>query len=415
MKALVLGGGGREHALVWKLAQECEVYCAPGNAGISEICETFNVSLNDHAEVVALANQISADLVVVGPEDPLIAGLADDLRSAGFAVFGPNKDGAILEGSKAISKQFMSEAGVPTAEYGEFTDPDQAKRYISEMFEKGKSVAVKASGAALGKGVTVCLTKAEADEAIERAMVERIFGEAGDIVVIEECLFGKEFSLLTLVSGTNFCSLPVAQDYKRAFDGDRGPNTGGMGTYSPVGWLDDDIVAKTEETVVAPLLKTMAEKGIDYRGVLFSGLMVVNGAPLCLEYNVRFGDPETQTVMRRIGLGFADALFAAAKGEPIPGIETASDPAITVVMASGGYPDKYAKGKSIEIPSSLDKEVVVFHAGTAMLVNDLVTSGGRVLGVSATGATIEQARKTAYEAVGQIEFTDKQFRTDIGN
>ena len=414
MRVLVVGSGGREHALVWKLSQEAEVFCTPGNAGIVKTCETFGVSPSDSLELSVLCKKNAIDLVVVGPEDPLIAGLADDLRADGIAVFGPGKDGAVLEGSKAFSKQLMTQAKVPTPEYGEFTVSGQAKAYVEEMFAKGKNVAVKASGAALGKGVSVCATKEEADEAIERAMVEHVFGDAGDVVIVEECLFGQEFSLMTLVSGTSYRSLPVSQDYKRAFDGDRGPNTGGMGAYSPVGWMDDGLVEETEKRVVEPLLAELAKKEIDFRGALFSGLMVVGGEPYCLEYNVRFGDPETQTVMRLLGDGFADAMSAVAQGKPVPAFDVVEQAAITVVMASDGYPGKYPKGKSVKIPGDLPAEVVVFHAGTSALLRDVVTTGGRVLGVSATGTDLESARKTAYDAVDRIEFTGKQFRTDIG-
>lgn len=414
MRALVVGSGGREHSLAWKLAQEAEVICTPGNAGIAQTCEVADVKPEETERIVALAKQREIDLVVIGPEEPLINGLADALRAAGIDAFGPSIKAAQLEGSKSFSKRMMVEARVPTADYGEFTDPESAKQYVGEMFEKGRSVAVKASGAAFGKGVTVCLTQEEAVDAIEQAMVEKVFGPAGETVVIEDCLFGREFSLLTLVSGQHYRSLPVAQDYKRAFDGDRGPNTGGMGSYSPVSWLDDGLVQLTESRVVKPLLDKLREKDIDFRGVLFSGLMVVGGEPYCLEYNVRFGDPETQTVMRRLGAGFGSALMAVAKGEPIPDVEVLDNAAVTVVLASEGYPGKYKKGRSVSIPDDLPEEVVLFHAGTSMLMDDLVTNGGRVLGVSATGSDIAAARATAYAAADRIDFSGKHFRTDIG-
>ncbi len=414
MRVLVVGSGGREHALAWKLSQEAEVVCTPGNAGIAQTCEVADVKPEETERIVSLSKQRAIDLVVIGPEEPLINGLADALRAAGTNVFGPNIKAAQLEGSKSFSKRMMVEARVPTADYGEFTDPDSAKAYVGEMFEKGKSVAVKASGAAYGKGVTVCLTQEEAEFAIEEAMVKKAFGTAGETLVIEDCLFGREFSLLTLVSGKHYRSLPVAQDYKRAFDGDRGPNTGGMGTYSPVSWLDDDLLKKTEQRVVLPLIKTLADKDIDFRGVLFSGLMVVHGEPYCLEYNVRFGDPETQSIVRRLGRGFGDALAAVANGEPVPEFEVLENSVVTVVMASDGYPGKVKKGKSITIPDDLPEEVVLFHAGTSMLMDDLVTNGGRVIGVSATGPDLASARKTAYAAAERIEFKGKFYRSDIG-
>ena len=414
MRVLVVGSGGREHALVWKLAQEAEVFCTPGNAGIALECETAAVKPDDTNGLAGLAMDIGADLVVIGPEDPLIAGVTDALRSVDVPVVGPGVKGAALEGSKAFSKRLMVEAGVPTADFGEFTDPAEARSYVAEMSIKGKNVAVKASGAALGKGVAVCLSQEEADEAIERTMVEKAYGPAGDTVVVEECLFGKEFSLMTLVSGTSFRSLPVAQDYKRAYEGDRGPNTGGMGSFSPVGWMDERLVERAEQTVVAPILAKLADKGIDYCGVLYSGLMVVDENLFCLEYNVRFGDPETQTVVRRLGDGFAEALRCVAAGEPVPELDVKSDAAITVVMASDGYPGNYQKGRSITVPPDLPPEVVVFHAGTSALMGGLVTSGGRVLGVSATGGDLGSARQTAYAAVERIEFKGCQYRNDIG-
>jgi phosphoribosylamine--glycine ligase len=414
VRVLVVGSGGREHALAWKLSQEAEVVCTPGNAGIAQTCEVAEVKPEETERIVALTKQREIGLAVIGPEEPLINGLADALRAAGISVFGPNIKAAQLEGSKSFGKRMMVEARVPTADYGEFTDPDSAKAYVGEMFDKGKSVAVKASGAAYGKGVTVCLTQEEAEDAIEQAMVNKVFGPAGETLVIEDCLFGKEFSLLTIVSGKHYRSLPVAQDYKRAFDGDRGPNTGGMGTYSPVSWLDDDLIKKTENRVVLPLINALADKGIDFRGVLFSGLMVVHGEPYCLEYNVRFGDPETQSIVRRLGGGFLDALLGAANGEPVPKFEVLDNAVVTVVMASEGYPGKYKKGRSVAIPNDLPEEVVLFHAGTSMLMDDLVTSGGRVLGVSATGPDLASARKTAYEAAKRIEFKGKFYRSDIG-
>lgn len=414
MKVLVVGSGGREHALVWKIAQEAEVFCTPGNAGIERLCHCFEVQANETERIVALARQLGVDFVLVGPEEPLINGLGDALREAGIAVFGPTREAAQLEGSKAFSKRMMVEARVPTADYGEFNDPESAREFVGEMFARGRNVAVKASGAAFGKGVSVCLTQEEAENAIAQAMIEKVFGPAGETLVIEDCLVGREFSLLTLVSGSHFRSLPVAQDYKRAYDGDRGPNTGGMGSYSPVGWLDNGLIERTEQRVVKPLIELMAAKGVEFRGVLFSGLMVVGGEPFCLEYNVRFGDPETQTIVRRLGKGFVGALSAVANGEEIPEFEVLDNAALTVVLASEGYPGKYKKGMRVTIPDDLPEEVVVFHAGTSMLVDDLVTSGGRVLAVSATGNDLAAARASAYAAARRIEFKGSHCRSDIG-
>jgi phosphoribosylamine--glycine ligase len=413
MKVLVVGSGGREHALAWKLAEEADVICAPGNPGMAEIGPCFPVAPHDAAGLCALCDRESVDLVVVGPEDPLIAGLADTLRAHGLLVFGPGADGARLEASKAWSKDLMREAGIPTAEYQSFTDAGQALQYAAGFYESGRAVAVKASGAALGKGVVVAETLDEAEDAIGMMMVEGELGDAGRTVVIEERLVGFEFSLLTLVSGTSFLSLPVAQDYKRALDGDRGPNTGGMGTYSPVATVPDAMVRDTEERVVRPLLELMAQRGIDYRGVLFSGLMVQNDKVYCLEYNVRFGDPETQTVMARIGGGLLDALVACAAGQTVPSVEVLVNAAVTVVMAAKGYPGSATKGGAIEI-CELGDGARVFHAGTAMGPSGLTVSGGRVLGVNATGASVEEARARAYTAVEKISAPSLRWRGDIG-
>ncbi|MCC7434892.1 MAG: phosphoribosylamine--glycine ligase [Methanoregulaceae archaeon] len=420
MRILIIGGGGREHALAWKLAQEHTVYACPGNPGISQVAECIV------GDPLSTAIQLRPDLVVVGPENPLIEGLADRMRVEGLTVFGPGTDGAQHEASKAFSKTLMQEAGVPTAPFSIHTDAASARMAAKARFDAGQSVAVKPSGAALGKGVVVCDTYEEADEAIAMMLEDGDLGEAGETVVIEDRLRGWEFSLLSVVSGTEFVSLPVAQDYKRALDGDRGPNTGGMGTYSPVAKVDEELVQKAEDRIVRPMLQAMKEHGIDYRGVLFSGVMVVEGEPMCLEYNVRFGDPETQTVMRRLGSGLGELLYAAATGQPLPSVSVDVPAAVTVVLASSGYPGAYAKGIPVSIPGDLDESVVVFHAGTAPMRRDeptdalsrrgegeFVSAGGRVLGVSATGATVAEARAKAYAAAERIEFEGKMLRRDI--
>ncbi|MCW5939542.1 MAG: phosphoribosylamine--glycine ligase [Fimbriimonadaceae bacterium] len=409
MRFLVLGAGGREHALAWKLAQEAEVVVAPGNPGAAEDVETETVALGDASAVLALAKRVAADVVVVGPEDPLIAGVADALRESGFATVGPGKEGARLEASKAWAKEAMARAGVPTAASRAFVQFAAAADYARSRFNEGHGVAVKASGAALGKGVAVCSELESAMEALERMLVHRELGEAGAEVVVEDRLVGQEFSLLTLVSDGRFFSLPVAQDHKRLLDGDEGPNTGGMGTFSPVDWVSEELVQTTEDQVVAPILAAVP----GYRGVLFSGLMVVDGRPFCLEYNVRFGDPETQSVVRRLGAGFAEALSAVAQGAPLPPIEALDNCAVTVVMASAGYPGPYTKGIPITV-GPLPEGVKLFHAGTALHEGCLVTAGGRVLGVSATGPTLEEAADKAYAAIGSVRFEGRQYRTDIG-
>ncbi len=414
MRILIVGSGGREHALAWKLAQEAEVICAPGNPGIALVGECVPVAATDHNGLTALALAREVDLVLVGPENPLVAGLADKLRGAGIATLGPGADGAQLEASKAYSKALMVEAGVPTPRFETFFDPLSAKAFAGSLLMQGKGVVVKASGNALGKGVMVCSEPEEVAEAIDAMLVDREFGDAGAEIVIEERLIGYEFSLLTLCSGTDFRSLPVAQDYKRALDGDRGPNTGGMGSYSPVGTVDAGMVARVEASTVKPILDAMRSRGIDYRGVLFSGMMVEEGVAYCLEYNVRFGDPETQSVVRRLGNGFAVALGACANGAEIPSIEVLDDAAVTVVVASGGYPGTYAKGKQIEL-GPMPGGVEVFHSGTSVADGKLVTAGGRVCAVSAAGATQDEARKNAYQGAEQVKFEGAFFRRDIAS
>ncbi len=414
MRFLVIGSGGREHALVWKLAQEVEVICTPGNPGIAQIAETAHIPASDFEGIARLVEDREVDLVVVGPEDPLIVGLGDYLRAKGILVYGPNADGARLEGSKAWSKELMVAAGVPTAAHGTFLDSNKARDFTRARFAEGRQVAVKASGAALGKGVVVAETEEQAIDAISMMMDEGGLGEAGKTVVIEDRLTGSEFSLLTMIAGEHIFSLPIAQDYKRVGDGDQGPNTGGMGTYSPVDWVKDEWVTLTEDQVVRPLLKELKSRGIDYRGTLFSGLMVDEGRISCLEYNVRFGDPETQSVMRRLGRGFAAAIHACALGEAIPAVEVLDNAAVTVVLASEGYPGSYPKGREISI-GELPEDVVLFHAGTVLSEGRLVTNGGRVFGVSAIGPTIDQARKMAYEGILQVEFEGAFCRNDIAD
>jgi len=456
VKILIVGSGGREHALAWKLSQEAEVVAAPGNPGIADCARCVPIPATDQLGIADLAAAEAADLVVVGPEDPLIAGLADALRSRGIPVFGPGAEGARLEGSKAYSKQLMREAGVRTAFFEVFDDAAKAHAYVDSC--PGK-VVVKASGAALGKGVIVTETKDEAHEAVEAMLVDGEFGAAGKTIVIEQRLVGPEFSLLTLCSGPHpaspcsaaqrgrgggqgggseprshssvpsqssgnpaisssdsstpaLLSLPIAQDFKRALDGDRGPNTGGMGSYSPVSRISPKMVRQTEADVVEPVLAALRAKGIDYRGVLYSGLLQHDGESYCLEFNVRFGDPEIQSIVLRLGSGFAAALLACAKGEPIPPVEVLDNAAVSVVVASGGYPGSYEKGKPIEI-GPLPAGVQVFHAGTATNGGRLVTNGGRVLAVSACARSVAEARQLAYEGVRAIKLEGMQLRSDI--
>jgi phosphoribosylamine--glycine ligase len=412
MRILVVGSGAREHALAWKLAQDDEVICAPGNPGIAEDVECVPVMASDAAGLLDLCRARSVDLVVVGPEDPLVAGLADHLRAGGVAVYGPGRDGAQLEASKAFAKDLMQSAGIPTAAFQTFTDAKSAMEYVRVRFEQGRGVAVKASGNALGKGVVVCPSIAEAEDSISRMMVLREFGEAGATVVIEDCLSGPEFSLITLVGDQNFVSLPVAQDYKRALDGDRGANTGGMGSFSPVGWLPDGLVEQVEQSVIAPLLKQLRQRDIAFRGTLFSGLMMDDGDPYCLEYNVRFGDPETESLMLRLGKGLGRSLHQAATGARIEAPEVLPNAAVSVFVASGGYPESYGKGYPIEI-GAVPSGAKLFHAGTTRQDGRLVTSGGRVICASASAASLDDAKALAYQAAEAIRFEGAFYRRDV--
>jgi len=413
MRILVVGSGGREHALVWKLAQEAEVHAAPGNPGMAQDCVVHDVSASHFDGIVGLAKSLAVDLVVIGPENPLIDGLADMLRTEGIPTFGPSEAAAQLEGSKAFSKALMREARVPTAEFQSFTESGPAREYARDMFEHGRPVVVKASGAALGKGVIMCAEAEDAERAIATMIDENEFGHAGSTIVVEEQLRGPEFSLLTLCSDEHFVSLPVAQDYKRAFDRDDGPNTGGMGSYSPVPWISDDLVRQAEEEIVRPILSAL--RGTGYRGVLFSGLMVQDGRAYCLEYNVRFGDPETQSIMMRLGSGFAAALLACAKGEPIPAFEVLGDAVVTVVVASENYPGAVEKGFQIELPQSVPSGSKLFHAGTATKGGKLVTNGGRVFGATARGSSLAIARENAYALARSVKFDGAWFRSDIAD
>lgn len=407
MRILIVGGGGREHALAWRLTQEGhEIAGAPGNPGVGQLGPLFD-------NVSDALRGFEPELVVIGPEDPLIGGMADELRQRGIPTFGPGGMGARLEASKAWSKKMMEEAGVPTAAATIHTDYQEACEEVAKRFASGRHVAIKASGAALGKGVILCRDELHARHALSRMLLDEEFGDAGRLVVVEDFLEGREFSILTVVSEQGLLSLPVAQDYKRVGDGDTGENTGGMGTYSPVPWVTTAMVEETEARIVRPIVDHLRAKGVPYSGVLFSGVMVVDGSPYCLEYNVRFGDPETQSVMRRVE-GVGDLLWAAAQGEALPQIRVSDQAAVTVVAASAGYPATSQKGVPITL-GEMPEGVVVFHAGTAMQNGQLVTNGGRVLAVSAVANDLEQARARAYAGMDQVAFAGKHFRSDIGH
>jgi phosphoribosylamine--glycine ligase len=413
MRVLVVGSGGREHALSWKLAQEAEVFAGPGNPGIESVAQCRPLDPADHESVLAVADSIAPELIVVGPEAPLIAGLADRLREAGYAVLGPGREGSNLEGSKAFAKDLMRDAGVPTADYATFVGFDQALEYAASRFNAGIQVAVKASGPALGKGVVVCENIWTAEDVLRRWMIHGELGEAGRAVVVEDRLVGREVSLLTLCNESGHFSLPPARDYKRAHDGDQGPNTGGMGSFAPVPWAGEDFVREVERRVGAPTLAALRSRGSAFRGVLFTGLMVRDDTPYVLEFNVRFGDPETQSVLPILGAGFAEALLRCAKGVPIPEIEVRDRSAVAVVLASEGYPEAPKVGVPLIVSEPKDDRVTVFHAGTKMTPSGLVTSGGRVAAVAAHAANLAEAREAAYRNLSCVQFEGAQWRKDI--
>ncbi|MFW5925599.1 MAG: phosphoribosylamine--glycine ligase [Myxococcota bacterium] len=415
-KVLVVGSGAREHALAWRLHRDgdVEVLCAPGNAGATEVARSVPASPEDVPAIVQHAKAEKVDLVVVGPEAPLVAGLVDAVEAAGIAAFGPRKDAAVLEGSKVASKEFMRRHGVPTADFRVFEDAAEAEAHVRALV---RPCVVKADGLAAGKGVVVARDAHEAAAAVTRIMRDRAFGDAGARVVVEDCLVGEEVSYHVVCDGERCVALAPAQDHKRIFDGDRGPNTGGMGAYSPPPVVTPQVERMVLDRVVTPTLRGMAEEGTPYRGALFIGLMIVDGEPQVLEYNVRFGDPEAECLMTR-WKGPALALFEGAARGDLSGVSPAWEApcSLCVVLASAGYPGPYEKGKPITgLREAAEVDgVTVFHAGTRWDGDRYVTAGGRVLAVTAVGESIDQAAERAYAAAGRIEFEGKQLRRDIG-
>ena len=425
MKILVVGSGGREHAIAWRLSRDAakhDIFCAPGNAGTESIATNLPIDAGDVAAIAAWARENAPDLVVVGPEDPLVKGLADALLAVGIKTFGPTAPCARIEGSKSFAKEIMLAAGVPTAKAEIFDDPEAAKAALPSY---GLPVVVKADGLAAGKGVVVAESAEEAENAIDEMLVGGAFGKAGAKVLIEEFLHGEECSILAMTDGETAVLLPPSQDHKRAFDGDKGPNTGGMGAYAPAPVATPEALAEIKERIVMPVIRELAKRGTPYRGILYAGLMITPpGGRLALsgsrinvvEFNARFGDPETEAVLPLIDGDFAGALLAAATGTLRPELVSVSPgAAATVILASGGYPRKYEKGKRI---SGLDEAAktgaTVFHCGTKRGDDgSLLTSGGRVLSVTGLGDTLETAVAKAYEAAGRISFDGMFFRKDI--
>ena len=416
MNVLLVGGGGREHALAWKLVQSprlTRLVAAPGNPGIARRAECVAVPVDDHAGLLRLADKERPDLVVIGPEVPLVAGLADRLGDAGFSVFGPRARAAAIEGSKAFSKALMKRHGVATARFETFDDAGRARRFARDL---GAPLVVKTDGLAAGKGAIVCTTLAEADDAIAACLERREFGASGSRVIIEEFLVGEEVSFFALVSGRDAVPLAAAQDHKAVFDGDRGPNTGGMGAFSPVVSFDAAMQARVMTTLVRPTIGALADEGAPFSGVLFVQLMLTAVGPKIVEFNCRFGDPECQAILAPMEGDLLPMLAAVAAGVVPAAVPASRRAAVCVTVASGGYPGQYATG--IPISGIEDAEAItgvqVFHAGTARRDGRLVTSGGRVLGVTAVGDDVPQAIDTAYEAVARIRFDGMHFRRDIG-
>jgi len=417
MKVLVVGSGGREHSLCWAIAKspKCdELYCAPGNAGIDQVAISVPVQADDLDGMMEFVLDNEVDFVVVGPEGPLVAGLVDRLEAAGVKAFGPSAKAAALEGSKAFTKDLCGKYGIPTAEYARFDEPDAAKEYIRI---KGAPIVVKADGLAAGKGVILCRNENEAYAAIDHIMTEAAFGEAGSEVVIEEMMTGEEASFFALVDGTTAVPLVAAQDHKAAFDGDEGPNTGGMGAYSPAPVIDARMSRQVMDTIITPTIEGMAAEGAPYKGVLYAGLMMTEKGPQLIEYNVRFGDPECQPMMMRLKSDLLDLLLACAEGRLAKAkLAWRKEAALSVVMATQGYPGSYRKGseiKGLEKAAAL-KDVEIFHAGTREEDGRILADAGRVLNVTALGRTVAEAQKRAYKAVGLIDWPEGFCRSDIG-
>ena len=416
MNILILGGGGREHALAWAIRQnpKCDrLIVAPGNAGIAAIARCAELAIEDGAAVVAFCEEHAIDLVVIGPEAPLAAGVADALRAAGIAAFGPSQAAARLEASKAFTKEICDACGAPTAAWARFDEAEGAREYIRRM---GAPIVVKADGLAAGKGVTVAMTEAEALGAVDAAF-GGAFGAAGAEVVIEEFMEGEEASFFVLVDGTTCLSVGTAQDHKRVGEGDTGPNTGGMGAYSPAPILTEDLQARVMAEIIQPTVEEMARRGTPFQGVLYAGLMIRDGRARLVEYNVRFGDPECQVLMMRLGAQALDLIQACAESR-LDGVSVtwADDHALTVVLAADGYPGDYARGTAIRLPDDLaeSSSAMIFHAGTAEREGRLVSAGGRVLNATGRGATLAEARDRAYALAEAVDWPEGFFRRDIG-
>lgn len=416
MKVLVVGSGGREHAICWKLAQSpkvTELYCAPGNGGIAQVATCVNVKATDVEGMVAWAKENAMDFVMVAPDDPLAMGMVDAMEAAGIPAFGPRSNAAIIEASKAFSKELMKKYSIPTAKYQTFTDLDKTLAYIEEQ---GAPIVVKADGLALGKGVVVAATVEEAKDAAREMMEDKKFGESGSTVVIEECMVGPEVTVLAFSDGETVIPMPASQDHKRAYDGNQGPNTGGMGAISPPSQYTAEIAERCMKEIFQPTIAALKAEGRPFKGVIYFGLMLTPDGPKVVEYNARFGDPECQVVLSLLDSDLMDILQACVDGTlDQVDIRWKDAAGCVLVLASGGYPLDYKKGYPISGLDETGKAAVVFHAGTKLENGQYLTNGGRVLGVTAVGADLEAAIASAYEAGKHISFTDMHFRTDIGH
>lgn len=415
MRVLVVGGGGREHALVWKLKQSPrvkEIFCAPGNAGIAALATCVNISAEDIPGLLAFAKDKGIDLTLVGPEAPLCAGIADRFQEAGLKIFGPSRAAAEIEGSKVVAKDIMAKYGIPTARYAVFTSAEDAAQHINQI---GAPCVVKADGLAAGKGVIVAMDNETALDAVRSIMVDRDFGEAGKLVVVEECLVGEEVSILAFTDGVNVVPMVSSQDHKRVFDNDQGPNTGGMGAYAPAPVYTPALHRQVMDEIIVPMIRALDAEGRAYSGVIYAGLMITGTGPKVLEFNARFGDPETQPVLSLLETDLIEIIDAILeKRLDSIDIKWKKQSSVCVVLASGGYPGSYEKGKVIKGLDQVSPETMVFHAGTAKKDGEIVTAGGRVLGVTAVGPDILAAIKSAYKTVEKISFDGMQYRKDIG-
>ncbi|MCB4303374.1 phosphoribosylamine--glycine ligase [Clostridioides difficile] len=415
MKILVVGGGGREHAICWKLSKEKNVekiYCAPGNAGITNVAECVNIGDTNIEELLKFAKENEIGLTIVGPEVPLVMGIVDEFEKEGLRVFGPNKKCAQLEGSKAFSKEFMIKHNIPTAKYKEYTNLEEA---ISEIDSFGYPVVIKADGLAAGKGVVIPENREDAIATLKEMMSDKKFGAAGDKIVIEEFLKGIETSILAFVDNDTIVPMASAKDHKKVNNYEQGPNTGGMGTFSPSEIYTEELANKVKETVLEKTLEGFKKDGLNFKGILFVGLMITEDGEKVLEYNVRFGDPETQSVLFRLETDLHEIMETILDNK-LKDIEInySDDEAVCVMLTSGGYPDSYEKGKIITGLENLDDDIVVFHSGTKMLDGNLVTNGGRVIGITAKSTTVKDAAEKVYENIKKINFEGMHYRTDIG-